>query len=123
MAKADKRIGKYDHNFGHPDDIKDGVCVIPDGTKIIDSGAFLNYTDLKEVVLPKTVETINPNAFLGCTALTKIAFPDSVETIECWDPKGVACITMSKPFSSLVDLLVNDGYRVSTKENTWRHWD
>ena len=31
MAKADKRIGKYDHYFGHPDDIKDGVCVIPDG--------------------------------------------------------------------------------------------
>lgn len=122
MAVAKRTTGKYDHYSG-PHDIKDGVCVIPDGTKIIDGRAFLDCTDLKEVVIPESVETINPNAFIGCTALAKITFPESVETIECWDPRGVVCITMSKPFSTLINLLVNDGYRVCMKENTWHRWD
>ena len=55
MAIASRDVRKY-YRY------KDGVCVIPDGTKIIDSKAFLDCTDLKEVVIPASVETINPNA-------------------------------------------------------------
>ena len=102
---------------------KNGVCIIPEGTKIIECRAFLDCTDLKEVVIPESVETINPNAFLGCTALTKITLPDSVETVECWDPRGVFSISLSKPFSDLVDILVNQGYRVRLQEDSWHRWD
>lgn len=104
-------------------EIKDGVCVIPDGKKIIEYKAFKDCTELKEVVIPESVETINTYAFWGCTSLTKITLPDSVETIECRDPSGVSSISMSKPFKSLIDLLVNSGFRVEMKEDSWHRWD
>lgn len=117
-----KRTGKYDRYVG-PHEIKEGVCIIPEGTKIIEGRAFLNCTELKEVIIPESLETINPNAFIGCTALTKITFPESVETVECWDPRGVFSISMSKPFLDLVDVLVNQGCRVRLKEDSWHRWD
>lgn len=122
MSIGGRYTGKYDYYDG-PHEIKDGVCAIPEGTKIIGSKAFINCTELKEVVIPESVETINPNAFIGCSSLTKITFPESVEKIECWDPRGVFSITMSKPFSTLIDILVNDGYRVKLKEDSWHYWD
>ncbi len=103
-------------------EIKDGVCIIPDGKKIIEYRAFMNRTELKEVVIPESVETINPLAFYGCTSLTKITLPDSVENIEFW-PSGVSSISMSKPFTELIDVLVNKGYRVQLKEDSWHYWD
>ncbi|MBP5643970.1 MAG: leucine-rich repeat protein [Bacteroidales bacterium] len=103
--------------------IKNGACVIPEGTKMIGHKEFFECDDLKEVVIPESVETINTYAFLGCTSLTKITLPDSVDTIECWDPSGVSRITMSKPFNSLIDLLVNGGFRVQMKEDRWHRWD
>ena len=118
MAKADRRTGKYEQYFGHPDDIKDGMCVIPDGTKMIGHKAFMNCAELKEVVIPESVEVINTFAFFGCTALTRIILPSSVDVIDCWDPQGVSCISLSDPYTSPIDLLV-DGYRARLKKNGW----
>lgn len=122
MALKNRTTGKYDCNVGSFK-IKMGECVIPEGTKVIESGTFLNCAELEELVIPESLETINPNAFIGCTSLTKITLPDSVETIECWDPRGVFSISLSKPFSDLVDILVNQGYRVRLKEDSWHRWD
>ena len=103
--------------------IKNGICVIPEGTKIIECKAFLDCIDLKEIIIPESVEAISPNAFIGCDNLAKITLPNSIDTIECWDPSGVASISMSKPFTTLIDLLVNQGYRVKLKEDRWHYWD
>ena len=53
-------------------EIKDGVAIIPEGTKEIESRAFEDCTDLTSVVIPNSVERIGNSAFSGCTALTDV---------------------------------------------------
>ncbi len=43
--------------------------VIPEGVKVIDSGAFMNCLNLKSVVLPTSLEELYPTAFAHCDAL------------------------------------------------------
>ena len=63
-------------------EIKDGVAIIPEGTKIIESYAFKNCEELKSIVIPKSVEVIKHRAFSGCKGLKSIVIPDSVTTID-----------------------------------------
>lgn len=116
MAVACRKTGKYDCNVGSFK-AKGGVCVIPEGTKVIESGAFFNCAKLEELVIPESLEAINPNAFIGCTFLTKITFPESVKTIECWNPQGLSYVILSKPFSTLIKMLVLEGYQIRIKED------
>ena len=50
------------------------VAIIPDGVRIINSGAFENCVDLTEVVLPKGVTEIGVGAFTGCRKLKTIKY-------------------------------------------------
>ena len=62
-------------------EIKDGVGIIPEGTKYIDSCAFEDCKELTSVVIPNSVTRISWNAFNGCTGLKSIVIPNSVTEI------------------------------------------
>ena len=63
-------------------EIKDGVGIIPEGTTVIEEGAFEEAEELTSVVIPNSVTKIDVGAFSGCTSLTSIIIPDSVTEIE-----------------------------------------
>lgn len=102
-------------------EIKDGMGIIPEGTSIIQSEAFMNCDELRKVVIPKSVKYINPLAFFGCTNLSEIILPDSVHSIEY--KEGVFSITDVKPFPSQITNLVDKGCGVQLQEESWHHWD
>lgn len=51
-------------------EIKDGVCIIPEGTTEIESYAFFDKGALTNIVIPDSVTEIGECAFCGCTGLT-----------------------------------------------------
>ena len=51
-------------------EVKDGVGIIPEGTKIIEDEAFWGCTGLTSIVIPDSVTEIGQWAFSGCTGLT-----------------------------------------------------
>lgn len=66
-------------------EIKDGVAIIPEGTKILESYAteigpfaFQHRTGLKKIVIPDSVTKIGDCAFTECSGLTDIVIPASV---------------------------------------------
>ena len=64
----------------------DTDVVIPeeiDGKKVrkIGYGAFMNCTQITNVVIPDTVDTIGRYAFLGCTALESVSLPSGITSI------------------------------------------
>jgi hypothetical protein len=63
-------------------EIKDGVGIIPEGTKKIVSDAFENCKDLTSIVIPNSVMKIGARAFRLCSGLTHIDIPHSVTEIE-----------------------------------------
>ncbi len=54
---------------------------IPDGVKIIASGAFWGITGIKSLTLPAGVETIENDAFGKCFDLEEIIFPASLKEL------------------------------------------
>ena len=68
--------------------------VIPDGIRVIGSGAFRYCGNVKSVVIPDSVEEICDGAFKAC-GIRSIVIPDSVKKIEsdafteCSDLKSV----------------------------------
>lgn len=48
---------------------------IPEGTKHINSNAFVNYASLVSVNMPSSLESIGDEVFVGCTGLQRIIFP------------------------------------------------
>ena len=62
-------------------EIKDGVGIIPEGTTVIEGGAFKEAEELTSVVIPDSVTEIEYHAFVGCTSLKSIDIPNSVTTI------------------------------------------
>ena len=61
-------------------EIKDGVCIIPEGTTEIGDLAFLNKDALTNIVIPDSVTEIGEWAFKSC-GLTSVVIPDSVTKI------------------------------------------
>ena len=51
---------------------KDGVGIIPKGTKVIEDGAFAYRSSLKSVIIPDSVIVIGSLAFEGCTSIESI---------------------------------------------------
>ena len=61
-------------------EIKDGVCIIPEGTTKV----FVDYEcreAIREVVIPSSVTEIEKEAFYECRNLEKVVIPDSVKKI------------------------------------------
>lgn len=74
-------IGEYliyaDQNGKMPD-----CYTVKPGTKLIASGAFINCTKLKKVILPEGLEFINKGAFMGCGFFSSIVIPNTVKRID-----------------------------------------
>ena len=58
------------------------TAVIPDGIRIIGTGAFQDNNKLKKVVIPDSVEEIRGRAFSGCTALNQISFSKNLRKLD-----------------------------------------
>ena len=61
-------------------EIKDGVGIIPEGTKKIVSDAFENCKKLKSVVIQAGLNKIYDRAFANCTSLETVTFPIGVKS-------------------------------------------
>ena len=94
-----------------------------DGITKICTDAFMDCSELKKIVIPESVKRIDPNAFIGCANLTEIILPDITEKVEYHDQRGVFNITEYKPFLNLITNLVEKGFSVQLKEDSWSHWD
>ena len=55
--------------------------IIPEGTKIIGTGAFAGNEELVSVVLPDSVVELEPRAFANCVNLESFEFNSSITTI------------------------------------------
>ena len=62
-------------------EIKNGVGIIPEGTKEIEVDAFAGCTDLTSVTIPESVMVIGDGAFWCCENLTAIVIPASVKQV------------------------------------------
>lgn len=67
--------------------------IIPEGTKIIGSGAFKKCRSLKVMHIPTSVHTIEFRAFEDCSSLMSILIPNSVTIIE--DEAFVGCSNLT----------------------------
>ena len=70
------------------DEIVDGVLIIPDGTKTIDSWEYSGRTDFSGVAFPEGLTEIAYEAFIDCASLEDIRFPKSLTTIKNGAFKG-----------------------------------
>ena len=81
-------------------EIKDGVAIIPQGTKKITDNAFYGCTLLTNIVIPESVTKIEDGAFYGCTSLKGVTMPTTVLKINEGAFAGctsLACITIPTP--------------------------
>ncbi len=62
--------------------VKNGVGIIPQGTKNIVTEAFANCEELTAIEIPEGVTSIDQRAFEGCTNLRDISFPSTLEFID-----------------------------------------
>lgn len=62
---------------------KEGIksCSVPDGIKVIASGAFYCNAAIEEVSLPDSLEVIESYSFSGCKELKNIELPNSIYKI------------------------------------------
>ena len=80
--------------------IKNGVAIIPQGTKKIADNAFYGCTLLTNIVIPEGVKEIGSGAFYGCTNLKSVTMPTKVLKINEGAFAGctsLACITIPTP--------------------------
>ena len=108
-------------------EIKNGVCIIPEGTTKIERGAFMNSKELRELKIPRSVTRIEQDALLGCENLEKITLPRAVKELKMWSRQGEYSVSDFYPFSLdfkhftveglAVDLISEDGGM------SWRDWN
>ena len=76
ISRADRRLIYYPIAGGRES------YQVPEGIVEIGESAFLNCTDLKEVILPGSTERIGVNAFFACSRLESVEIPDTVSVID-----------------------------------------
>ena len=92
-------------------EIKNGVGIIPDGTKVVRTDVFRGRTDLTSVVLPASVKQIAAGVFLGCTNLEMVKLPKGTVRLEFTDSRRTFTITEDYPFESLtLETITFNGY-------------
>ena len=74
-------------------EIKDGVAIIPAGTREIPDRVFYDCSSLTSVVIPKSVKEIGSFAFEACSSLASITIPSSVTSIGKYAFAGCSSLT------------------------------
>ena len=78
-------------------EIKDGVCIIPEGTTEIKQYTLAGFLDMTGVTIPKSVKKIGGYAFYQCQGLVELDIPDSVTQIGecvCCECTALECINV-----------------------------
>ncbi len=92
-----------------------GEAIIPQGVKIIGSGAFERNTEITKVTIPDSVEIIDLSAF-SRSGVTEVVIPDSVVSIEmlafnkCDNLKK---ITLSKNLKEVGEWAFEENYNLT----------
>ena len=106
-------------------EIKNGVGIIPDGTKVVMTDVFRGRTDLTTVVLPASVKQIAAGVFLGCTNLEMVKLPKGTVRLEFTDSRRTFTITDDYPFETLsLDTITVNGFITNIiKKDDIDPWD
>ncbi len=80
-AQPDGIVVIGDVLYDHKGDIEGETLVVPDGVRIIASGALELRDDLKRIIFPESLTTIGNRAF-SSSGLCEIVFPSELKTIE-----------------------------------------
>ena len=114
-----KNMAKYE--------IVDGVCRIPQGTVVIESGAFKDCKELRVLIIPRSLTDIEFDALIGCENLKKITLPPSVVELQLWGRRRENSISDFRPFSLDFKYLTVEGLALELiseeKERSWRDWN
>lgn len=82
--------------------VKEGVLLIPEGTKTIFPGTYKDRMEIREVILPAGLEIIEYQAFDGCKNLRKIEFPEGLLKIKASAFRGCPLTEVVLPDSLTV---------------------
>lgn len=63
------------------EDIKNGICVIPEGVTKIGDYAFADCESLESITIPSSVTAVGCRAFSHCSRLTEVALPEGLTEI------------------------------------------
>ncbi len=108
-------------------EIVDGVCKIPQGTIVIESGAFKDNKELRELVIPRSLTYIDYDALLGCENLERITLPSSVKELKMWGRRREFSLSDFYPFNLDFKHFTVDGFALELvsedKERSWSDWN
>lgn len=85
---------------------------IPNTIDSIGYAAFLNNTEIEEIIIPTTVKTIGREAFQNCNNLKYVFIPDSVEFIDFHAFYG--CDKLEK-------IIIEEGVTISNFSPEWNY--
>lgn len=83
---------------------------LSEGIKYIYSDAFINCTELEEIILPASLKEIDAYAFRGCDKLSSIVVNEKITEVEYF--ASAFSITEEQPFNDLLKNL-KEGYKVN----------
>lgn len=74
----------------------------PTASASVDASAFLNRTEITDIIFPDNLTEINSEAFRGCTSLTDIVLPSSLTSIGVEAFYGCSALTsvLCRPFTA-----------------------
>lgn len=114
----------YDDDYDDDDEndkfeIKDGVCIIPEGTTEIGDYAFDSCDELTSIVIPNSVTSIGECAFEGCIGLTSIEIPNSVTKIDdsaFQDCNGLTSVVIPNSVTEIGDSAFDGCWKLTSIE-------
>ena len=114
----------YDDDYDDDDEndkfeIKDGVCIIPEGTTEIGDYAFNSCDELTSIVIPNSVTSIGECAFEGCIGLTSIEIPNSVTKIDYGafqDCNGLTSVVIPNSVTEIGDSAFDGCWKLTSIE-------
>ncbi len=86
--------------------LSDATVTVPDGVRVIGSGAFEKLDTLKKVILPDSVEKIEKRAFAECVKLKKVVLGAETRLKKIGKKAFLNCRKLNKSF-------VPDGVKVA----------
>lgn len=80
-SKPDGMVVIGDVLYGYKGDVAGGTLVVPDGVRIIASGALEQHDELERVIFPESLTTISDRSFSLC-ALYEVVLPNGLQVVD-----------------------------------------